>query len=109
MNHTKDKGRPVPDMMLSFHCSTADAEIIAAALRNISTAPIHMHDEAVLGRDFDDADLGEQVTGRLRRTCIALLVEDPIVDHLIEAVRTCRRRLPVRWHTVCVAAQGRLA
>ncbi len=99
----------MPDMMLSLHCATADSEIIAAALRKISTAPIHLHDEAVLGRDFDDAGLGEQVTGRLRRTCIELLVEDLIVEDLIEAVGTCRRRLPVRWHTVCVAAQGRLA
>jgi len=99
----------MPDTMLSLHCATADAEIIAAALRTISTAPIHMHNEAVLGRDFADAGLGEQVTGQLRRTCIELLVEDAIVDSLVEAARTCRRRLPVRWHAVSITAQGRLA
>lgn len=101
--------KPVPDLMLSFHCATSDAEIIAAALRTISDAPIHLHDEAVLGRDFDDAGLGEKVTGRLRRTCIELLVEETMIDALIEAARTCRRLLPVRWHAVSVTAQGRLA
>lgn len=99
----------MPDMMLSLHCANADAEIIAAALRTISDAPIHLYDEAVLGRDFDDAGLGEKVTGRLRRTCIELLVEDIMIDELIEAARICRRRLPVRWHAVSVTAQGRLA
>lgn len=99
----------MPDMMLSLHCASADAEIIAAALRTISDAPIHLHDEAVLGRDFGDAGLGEKVTGRLRRTCIELLVEDTMIAELIEAARTCRRRLPVRWHAVSVTAQGRLA
>jgi hypothetical protein len=98
----------MPDMVLSLHCANADAEIIAAALRTISGAPIHLYDEAVLGRDFDDAGLGEKVTGRLRRTCIELLVEDTMIDDLIVAVRICRRRLPVRWHLVPVNRQGRL-
>lgn len=99
----------MPDSLLSLHCASADADVIAAALRTISDAPIHLHDEAVLGRDFDDAGLGEKVTGRLRRTCIELLIEDAMVDELIEAARNCRRRLPVRWHIVSVSAQGRLA
>lgn len=97
------------DMILSFHCATTDADIIAAALRTICDVPIHLHDEAVLGRDFDDAGLGEKVTGRLRRTCIELLVEETMIDALIEVARTCRRRLPVRWHTVNVSAQGRFS
>lgn len=110
MNRLQAKGqKSVPDLMLSFHCATSDAETIATALRTISDAPIHLHDEAVMGRDFDDAGLGEQVTGRLRRTCIELLVEDTLMDALIEAAHTCRRRLPVRWHAVSVTAQGRLA
>jgi len=100
---------PVPDLMLSLHCATADADVIANALRTITDAPIHLHDEAVLGRDFSDAALGEKVTGQLRRTCIELLVEDTMIDDLIEAARTCRRRLPVRWHAVPISAQGRLA
>ncbi len=103
------KVRPMLDMMLSLHCATADADVIANALRTITDAPIHMHDETVLGRDFSDAALGEKVTGQLRRTCIELLVKDTMISDLIEAARICRRRLPVRWHTIAVSAQGRLA
>jgi len=99
----------MPDILLSLHCASADADIIAAALRTVSDAPIHLRDEAVLGRNFNDADLGEKVTGRLRRTCIELLAEDTMMDDLIEAARTCRRRLPVRWHAVTILTRGRLA
>jgi hypothetical protein len=97
------------DVRLTFYCAASDAEPLLDALRPITGAPLHLRDETVRGSDYGDAAASEQVVGRLARVAIELVVEDAEVDALIEAVRTARRGLPVRWQLVPVLRQGRLA
>lgn len=95
-------------VLLTLHCASADAEGIGEALRGISTAPIHLREETVLGTDFGDAGAGEQVTGRLRRTALEILCEDALMDDLIGAAGKARRRLPFRWNAIAIHASGRM-
>jgi hypothetical protein len=98
----------VPEVLLTFHCAPVDAEIIAAAIRALSRAPLHIREETVRGRDFADATTTERVTGRLRRSTLELIVEEAAVASLVEAVGEAKRSLPVRWRTVSIAARGRI-
>jgi hypothetical protein len=99
----------MPDMLLTFHCATCDRDLIAEALRALTREPLHLREEAVLGRDFGDARAGEQVRGALRRAAIELVVEDGAVAALVEAVRDSRRAQPVRWRSLPIADRGRIA
>lgn len=96
------------EMLLCFHCASADAEAIAEALRGVSRAPIHLREERVLGRDFSDAGTGEQVLATLRRSAVELVADEAAITPLVEAVETARRRWPVRWLATPVAARGRV-
>lgn len=97
------------DMLLTFYCAAPDREMIADALRAEIHTPLHLRDERVVGRDFSDARAAEQVRGTLHRTAIDLVVSADAVDALVAAVEAVRRSHPVRWQTVAVAAQGRIA
>lgn len=96
-------------VLLKLACAAADVEPIAEALRVVCTAPIHLRDEIVRGLDFDDAGTAERVTGALRRVAIELVVSVDQIPSLVAAVEHSRRRLPVRWITVPVLAEGRLS
>ena len=61
------------------------------------------------GRDFGDAATPEKVSGELRRTRVEVIVDDGLVADLVRRVETSRRELPVRWRTVPVIEQGRIA
>jgi hypothetical protein len=96
-------------VLLRLTCAAADAEPLVEALRAHSGAPIHVREEMVRGLDFADAGTAERVTGALRRAAIELVVAADEVAHLTAAVETARRRLPVRWITLPVIGQGRIA
>lgn len=96
-------------VLLQFACAVADADPIVDALRAVSSAPIHVREEAVRGLDFADARTVERVTGALRRIAIELTVEAGDVPSLTQAVADSRRQLPVRWMTLPVLSAGRLA
>ncbi|QIG79047.1 DUF3240 family protein [Stakelama tenebrarum] len=95
------------DVLLTIHCARSDATAIARALRDATGVAVHEIDEAVHGHDFGDADTAEQVSGELRRSLLQLLVSRDHVEPTVEAARTARRRLPIRWHAVAVLASGR--
>lgn len=97
------------EVLLTFHCARADADIVGNALHELARGPVHVRDEMVLGRDFDDARAAEQVTGQLRRTALQVVLEDGLIEQAVAAVDTSRRRFPVRWQVVPVLARGRLA
>jgi hypothetical protein len=97
------------DMLLTFYCAAADREVVADALRTATHAPLHLREERVLGRDFDDAPAAEQVRGALRRAAIDLIVGMDAVEPLVAVVADARRGYPVRWHSMAVSARGRIA
>lgn len=97
------------DVQLTFYCAVADRDTLADALRVATRAPLHLREEQVLGRDFGDARAGERVRGALRRAVIDLIVETDMVALLVAAVADARRDHPVRWRSVPVSAQGRIA
>lgn len=96
------------ELLLTLHCARLDVEAVVEAVRAVSRVPVHVRDEAVHGRDFGDASTAERVTGELRRAAVELVVAGEDVAAVVEAARTARRRLPVRWHTVAVVASGRI-
>jgi hypothetical protein len=98
----------VADILLCFHCASADAEAIAEALRGAVQAPVHLRDERVLGRDFSDAGTGEQVLATLRRSAVELVVDEAATAALVATVEGARRRWPVRWLATPIAARGRI-
>lgn len=97
------------EVLLTFHCTSADAEIVGEAIREVSPVPLHQRAEAVMGRDFSDAMTGEQVSGLLRRSAIELITGQDTVDAIVAAVTAARRRSPVRWQVVPVLHRGRIA
>ena len=54
-------------VLLTLTCGVADAEAIAAALRDTLHVPVHQRAETVLGRDFDEAGTVEGGAGALAR------------------------------------------
>lgn len=97
------------ELLLTFHCALADADLVAEVIRSHSKAALHRRAEAVLGRDFDDADTTERVSGILRRQALELIIEEEMLDSIVAAVAAARRALPVRWHVVPVVRRGRIA
>jgi len=96
------------DVLLTFHCATADRDTLSMALRSAARAPIHVRREAVLGRDFSDARASEQVTGELERDTLELIVEEGTVAEVVQAVTDAPCRLPVRWRVIPVLSRGRI-
>lgn len=96
------------EVLLCFHCASADAEAIAEALRAVAQAPVHLREERVLGRDFSDAGTGEQVLATLRRSAVELVVDEKAAASLVATVEGARRRWPVRWLATPVSARGRI-
>ena len=99
----------MPDLLFTLHCAVPDAEALIDAIRTVSRAPIHIRAEAVRGRDFDDAGTAERVSGELKRTTVELIVGEDMVPDLLRAVKEARHDLPVRWRTVPLVDQGRIA
>ncbi len=96
------------DVLISMACAAEDAEAVAAALRAACVAPVHIRTDAVLGRDYSDAGTAEQVTGRLERTVLELIVAEETAEAIVEAAAGARRRLPIRWHMTAVLKRGRV-
>lgn len=99
----------MPDILVTFHCATRDTDVVVAAIRAVSRAPVHITEKTVRGLDFGDASTAEQVAGRLQRSALALIAGDEMMPDLIRAVTKAKRDLPVRWHAVPVLARGRIA
>lgn len=100
----------MPELLLTLYCNRADAEPIAAALRDATRHPVHQREETVYGLDFSDASTAENVAGRLQRCAIDLRVEDEAAAQaLIAAVAALQRTGPVRWRLTPVIASGRIA
>lgn len=97
------------DILLTFHCAARDTDILVAAIRSVSDAPVHITAKQVSGIDFADARTAEQVAGRLQRNALELIVEEAKMAELVDAVTRAARQLPVRWHAVPVLARGRIA
>lgn len=96
-------------LLLTFHCALTDAYLLADIIRSHSKAALHRRAESVLGRDFDDADTVERVSGILRRQALELIIEEEMLDPIVAAVAAARRALPVRWQAVPVVHMGRIA
>ncbi len=97
------------EVVLTFHCVAAEADTIAQCLRSATACPVHVRQEAVHGRDFSDAQVGEQVTGMLRRAAVEVLTTKDRIDALTAAVASSRRAHAVRWYAVPVVANGRIS
>jgi len=97
------------EVMLTFYCVTAEADVIAVTLRAASGQPVHVREEIVHGRDFGDARVSEQVVGTLQRAAVELVVPLASVDALVARVAEARRAQPVRWVAVPILARGRLS
>lgn len=96
------------ERLLTFYCSTVDRELVADTLRALSTEPVHVRPQDVLGHDFSDAHAGEQVRGNLQRTAIELVTPANEIEALVAAVAASRRSRPVRWHVTPLIARGRI-
>lgn len=97
------------DVVLTFHCAASEADVIAQCLRTKTNRPVHVRQEAVHGRDFSDARIGEQVTGMLSRAAVEILASRSEIEGLTSAVGAVRRAHPVRWVAVPAVAHGRIA
>jgi len=96
------------EILLTFHCASRDANVVVEAIRAVCDAPIHISEQAVRGRDFDDASTAERVSGLLRRRALELIVDEAALEALVHAVTQSKRALPVRWHALPVMARGRV-
>lgn len=96
------------DVLLTIYCAPVDVEAVAAVLRTRTAAAVHLRDEAVRGRDYQDANMAEQVSGLLRRVALSLVVDAATLDELVHAAGTARRERPLRWHVVPVLERGRI-
>ncbi|MBY8824429.1 DUF3240 domain-containing protein [Sphingomonas colocasiae] len=96
-------------MLLTLFCGVDDADQIATALRDHAGAPVHLHREAVLGRDYADAATAERVAGTLDRMAIEVELDAGQLAGALDAATRTRRRLPFRWRTVRLEQGGRIA
>lgn len=96
------------ELLLTCHCASRDVEALIDALRPVISAPLHVREETVHGRDFSDARTAEQVVGTLRRSAIELIVAEDAVDTALSAIASAARRSPVRWHLCPVLRRGRM-
>lgn len=99
----------MPELLLTVHCSRADAASIAAALRDVTRHPVHERDETVHGLDFSDATAAESVTGRLDRVSLDVRVEESAASAIVAQIGTLKRSGPVRWRLAPIIASGRFA
>lgn len=97
------------DVLLTLHCAAVDAETIGEALRGTLRSPVHVRAEAVLGLDFSDATTAEQVTARLDRRAIELVLAEAAVPEALAVLGRVRRSGAVRWYTTQVLERGRVA
>ena len=97
------------DLLLTLHCAVRDADMVIAALRAVSPAPIHIRSDAVRGWQFDDASTAERVSGELKRTTLELIIGESILPEALRAVTQARCELPVRWRTAPLLDHGRIA
>ncbi len=96
------------DVVLTFYCASIEADAIAQTLRREAGRPVHVRQEVVHGRDFSDANVGEQVTGTLARAAVEVIAPRDGIDALVAAVAATRRSHPVRWRVIPLIAQGRI-
>lgn len=99
----------MPDILLTLHCAAADAEVIGEALRFAFETPVHVRTEAVLGLDFSDATTAEQVSARLDRRAVEMVVPEARLEAALETLGRIRRSGAVRWYTSPVLQKGRIA
>lgn len=97
----------MPDILLTLHCSATDTDAIVDAIRGVSRAPLHVRAETVHGRDFADARTAEQVTATLKRSAVECVEEEQMIEAIIEAAKSAKRRSPVRWQQTPILARGR--
>ena len=97
------------DTRLTFYCTAADVDLIAEALREMTSRPVHVWSEQVFGLDFSDASAQESVTGQLDRRAIELAATRSTAQTLIDRVAALPRKAPVRWHLTPIEAEGRLS
>lgn len=97
----------MPDVLITFYCDRADADLVADTLRELAKSPLHIDEIQVLGHDFGDALTGELVRGALQRTAIALVEEEGATKPLVEAVVAARRSKSVRWIITPITDRGR--
>ena len=95
------------DVVLTFYCAAAEADMIAENLSTASALPVHVRAEAVHGHDFGDAKISEQVLGQLARAAVTLEAPRATAEALVRTVAALRRGMPVRWVMVPVVARGR--
>jgi hypothetical protein len=99
----------MPDILLTLHCAAADAEAIGEALRSALETPVHVRTEAVLGLDFSDASTAEQVSARLDRRAVEMVLPQAQVSAALDILGRIRRSGAVRWYTSAVLDKGRVA
>lgn len=97
----------MPDILLTLHCASSDADAIVKALRSATRAPLHVRSETVHGRDFADAKTAEQVTATLRRSAIECVEDDAAIAGILEAAKAAKRGFALRWHQTPVLSRGR--
>lgn len=97
----------MPDVLITFYCDRADADLVTETLRTLSESPLHIVETQVLGHDFGDAVTGELVRGALQRTAIAMVEDEGAAKPLVDAVVAARRSKSVRWIITPVVDRGR--
>lgn len=97
----------MPDVLITFYCDRADADLVVDTLRELSKSPLHIDQTQVLGHDFGDALTGELVRGALQRTAIMTIEKEGATKPLVEAVVAARRSKSVRWIITPVLDRGR--
>lgn len=97
------------DLLFTLHCADRDAESLVEAIRAVTGTPIQIRGETVRGRDYGDAGIAEQVSGRLRRSVLELVIGADLLPDLLRAVTASRHALPVRWRSVAILDHGRIA
>ena len=97
----------MPDILLPLHCSATDTDAIVDAIRGVSRAPLHVRAETVHGRDFADAKTAEQVTATLKRSAVECVEDEQMIEEIIGAAMSAKRRSPVRWQQTPILARGR--
>lgn len=95
-------------LLLTLICASQDAETLADTLRDTLQLPVQHRQEAVFGRDFGDAETGEQVTGALSRCALEVDIDGDDLSRALDAVGSARRRLPLRWRTTAILDGGRI-
>lgn len=99
----------MPELLLTLHCASDDAEALAEALRPIISAPLHVRAGTVRAHDFSGAGTAELVAGERRRTTIEMVVNATDMPAMLRQINDTRRRQPVEWRTVILDGHGRIS